>query len=142
MGTIFVARSAKLSDWGYDVGLSKHLYKIGFCEGTAKDAVADGGWAGESDWVLVKKRDGVDGVSEAELVERLAAREKLIDPNLYPKIKGAAGIFKVPPTRVENHLIIAQAMAGDEALKVIKAKHPDFGQYMIDCAFPPAPPSS
>ena len=65
MGTIFVARSKTISDWGYDVGLSKHIYKVGYTEGPVKDVVA-AGWAGATDWSLVKKQDDVDGASEDE----------------------------------------------------------------------------
>ena len=45
MGTIFVARSANLSQWGSDVGISKHIYKLGYTEAAVKDVVA-AGWAG------------------------------------------------------------------------------------------------
>ena len=49
MGTIFVARSKTISDWGYDVGLSKHLYKVGYTEEPVKNVVA-AGWDGTADW--------------------------------------------------------------------------------------------
>ena len=52
MGTIFVARSKTIGDWGYDVGLSKHLYKVGYTEEPVRDVVA-AGWAGVADWSLV-----------------------------------------------------------------------------------------
>ena len=130
MGTIYVARSNGLSQWGYDVGLSKHLYKVGYTDDDAKAAVA-AGWAGESDWTLVKKQDGVDGLSEEQIIERLARKEKMIDPNLYPRIKGTRGIYKVLPARVENHILVQRALAGQEELKDVKVKHPEFAAYLI-----------
>ena len=131
MGTIYVARSANLSQWGYDVGLSKHLYKVGYTDGDVKAAVTTG-WAGENDWTLVKQQDDVSqDLDEDRIIERLARKEKMIDPNLYPRIKGTLGIYKVLPAHVENHLIVAQALAGQESLKDIKVKHPEFAAYLI-----------
>lgn len=129
MGTIFVARSANLSQWGYDVGLSKHLYKIGYTDGDAKQAVATG-WAGETDWVLVKKQ-AVDGVTEADVIAQTAGKVKMIDPNLYPRIKGTEGIFKVLPLHVENHILVASALAGQPEIREVKVKHPECAAYLI-----------
>ncbi len=134
MGTIFVARSANLSQWGYDVGLSKHLYKVGYTDGDAKDAVA-AGWAGETDWVLVKKQ-AVDGATEAGLIANAAGKVKMIDPNLYPRIKGTEGIFKVLPANVENHILVGRALAGEPELRGIKVKHPECASYLIANALP------
>lgn len=135
MGTIYVARSANLSQWGYDVGLSKNLYKIGLTDGDVKAAIA-AGWAGETDWTLVKKQDGVDGLDEDEIIDRVAQKAKMIDPDLYPRIKGTRGIFKVLPIHVENHFLVARALAGEEALRDVKVKHPDFAAYLIVNAVP------
>src|SRR5271169_1401858 len=98
MGTIYVAKSMKLGKWASDVGLSKHVFKVGYTEGPVKDVIA-AGWAGESDWQLVKKQE-VEGVSEDGLIARLALKVRMIDPTLYPKIKGTRGIFKVVPDHV------------------------------------------
>jgi hypothetical protein len=131
VGTIFVARSKALSQWGYDVGLSKHIYKVGYTEEPVKDVVA-AGWAGETDWALVKTQDGVEGVSEDEIIGRLAAgKAKMIDPRLNPRIKDAVGIFKVTPTQVENHLLITRALADEAQLKDIKIKPADIADYLI-----------
>ena len=85
-----VARSVKLSRGASDVGFGKHVYKIGVTEGDPK-ALAEAGWAGESDWKIVR-RESVEGLGEAEALERLSRKEKPIDPNLYPKLKGALGV--------------------------------------------------
>src|SRR2546423_10692177 len=97
MPVLFVARSVKLGRWGSDVGLSKHVYKVGIADADPKTLAATG-WAGESDWKIVRARD-VEGLSEDEALERLARKERMIDPNLYPKLKGAAGVF---PPRAEH----------------------------------------
>ena len=40
MPTIYVAASKELGKWGADVGVSKHVYKLGLTEGSAEEAVA------------------------------------------------------------------------------------------------------
>jgi len=71
------------------MGLTKHVYKLGVAEGTADDAIKalnDDGFAGESDWRLLNQQE-VDDPQEADAVERLAKKEKMVDPNYYPKIR-------------------------------------------------------
>lgn len=130
MATVFVARSKTLSDWGYDVGLSKNIYKIGLTEKPVKDVVA-AGWAGITDWTLVQKRDGVEGVTEDELIARVAAKVKAVDPKLYPKIRDTAGIFRVVPTQVENSILVARTMAGEPDIPNFKVKPADIAAFLI-----------
>ncbi len=130
MGTIYVARSKTLSQWGYDVGLSKHIYKVGYSEMPVKDLLAQG-WAGDKDWVLIKKQDDAVGTSEDEVIDRIAMKVKLIEPRLYPRIRDTPGIFKVVPGQVENHLLITRALAGQPEIRDIKIKHPDIADYLI-----------
>lgn len=129
MPVLFVARSAKLSRWASDVGFGKHVYKVGVTEEDAK-ALAEAGWAGESDWKIVR-REEVEAPSEAEALERLSRKEKSIDPNLYPKLKGAAGIFRVAAEHVENHIVVARALAGNSERLDLKLKPADFAAYLI-----------
>ena len=132
MATVFVARSQSLSKWGAEVGVTKHLFKLGVASGTAEDALKgmnDVGCAGERDWKLVAKAT-VDGVDEAAALERLGGREKAVDPNLYPRLKGERGVFKVKPGNVENHLMVKKALAGDEDI-AIKVRPVDIGMYLI-----------
>jgi hypothetical protein len=129
MPTIYVARSASLSKWASDVGLSKHIFKIGVTDEDAKALVAEG-WAGEKDWSLVKQQS-VEELTEEEAVERLAKKEKLVDPNFYPRIKGARGVFKVLPAHVENHMLVTRALAGEAERVEIKPKPADFAAYLI-----------
>ena len=49
MQVLYIARSAKLCRWASDVGLGKHVYKVGIAEGDPK-ALASTGWAGETDY--------------------------------------------------------------------------------------------
>jgi hypothetical protein len=129
MTTLYVARSGKLGKWASDVGLSKHVFKLGCTDEDPKALVA-AGWAGEVDWQLVKK-ETVEGLTEAEVIERVARKEKMIDPNLYPKLKGAAGVFKVLPSHVENHILVRRALAGEAERIEIKLKPSDFADYLI-----------
>ena len=129
MAILYVARSAKLSRWASDVGLGKHVYKVGVTEGDPKPLAA-AGWAGESDWAITRKQ-AVENLGEEEALARLERKEKIIDPNLYPKLKGAAGVFRLAPTRVENHIIVTRALAGQSDRTEIKLKPGDFADYLI-----------
>ena len=129
MPVLFVARSAKLARWASDVGFGKHVYKIGVCDEDPKE-LASVGWAGETDWKIVRQ-DEVEGLREDEAIERLARREKAIDPKLYPKLKGAAGVFRVSPEHVENHIIVGRALAGDSDRVDLKLKPADFAGYLV-----------
>ena len=129
MPVLYVARSAKLAHWASDVGFGKHLYKLGVCEDDPK-ALAAVGWAGETDWRIVRSEE-VEGLSEPEVNERLARKEKMIDPNLYPKLKGAAGVFRLPPVSVENHIIVSRALAGASDKIDLKLKPADFAAYLM-----------
>ena len=130
MPTVYVARSAALSDWASDVGLSKHIYKLGVTDEPVKPLVASG-WAGLADWALVRKEDGVEGLGEEDAIQRLAGKERMIDPALYPRIKGTRGLFKVLPAHVENHILVARALAGTEESGALKLKPADFAAYLI-----------
>jgi hypothetical protein len=129
MSTVYVARSVKLSKWASDVGLGRHVYKLGVSDDDPK-ALAVAGWCGESDWAIVK-RESVEGLDEAAALDRLARREKMIDPNLYPKLKGAMGVFRLTQAKVENHIVVARALAGESELKALKLKPADFAAYLI-----------
>ncbi len=130
MPVLYVARSAGFSDWASDVGLSKHVYKLGLTEEPVKELVASG-WSGFTDWKLLKQQDKVEGGTEEEIVTRLAARIKMIDPNLYPKLKGVIGMFKVLPAQVENHIALTRALAGNEESGDFKVKPVDFANFLI-----------
>ena len=130
MGQIYVARSVKLSKWGSDVGVSKHVFKVGVADETPPKQLAAAGWAGETDWAIVKQQDA-GSITEEEAIERLLPKEKMIDPTLYPKVKGTRGIFKVLPAHVENHILVSRALAGDQRSEELKLKPADFAAYLI-----------
>lgn len=133
MSFLYVATSKNLSSWASDVGLTKFVFKLGVAADKAEDAVADlnqQSFAGESDWKLLKKQAANATLDEDQVVDRVAARERMIDPAIYPKIKGARGIFKVKIANVANHLLISRALAGEDE-KVDKVKPSDIAGYLF-----------
>lgn len=128
MGTIYVARSASLSDWASDVGLSKLVFKLGVTDEDLKPLIATG-WAGFPNWTLLKSQE--TEVSHEDAIAKLSARVKMIDPTLYPKIKGTLGIFKVTQAQVENHIVVGKALEGSNELLAPKLKPVDYASFMI-----------
>ncbi|MGH7090387.1 MAG: hypothetical protein ACREFQ_15935 [Stellaceae bacterium] len=129
MATLYVARSAKLGKWASDVGLSKHLFKVGVTGDPVRPLV-EHGWAGETDWQLLKQQP-VEGVNEDEALARLARKEKWIDPKYYPRIRDTAGLFKVDPAHVESHILVTRALAGESERAAFKLKPADFAAYLV-----------
>lgn len=129
MPVLYVARSAKLARWASDVGLGKHVYKLGISEDDPK-SLAAAGWAGEADWKIVR-RDEVEGLSEEAALERLGKKERMIDPNIYPKLKGAVGVYRVSAQHVENHILVSRALAGSSDRLDLKLKPADFAAYLV-----------
>jgi hypothetical protein len=129
MPVLYVARSAKLARWASDVGLGKHVYKLGISEDDPK-SLAAAGWAGEADWKIVR-RDEVEGLAEEEALERLVKKERMIDPNIYPKLKGAFGVYRVSAQHVENHILVSRALAGSSDRLDLKLKPADFAAYLV-----------
>jgi hypothetical protein len=134
MAVIYVARSKGLAEWAGDVGLTKHIFKVGVAS-SGKEAVKalnERRVAGHDDWTLLQEKDAGE-TSEAQALARLAAREKMVDPALYPRLKGEAGVFKVKPANVENHIIVKRALANEESLAV-KITPAEIAGYLIENA--------
>lgn len=129
MAVIYVARSAALSKWASDVGLSKNVFKVGVADEPIKDLIA-AGWAGETDWTLVKKDDAGE-LTEDAVLERLARRETALDPKYYPRIRDTRGLFKVNPVHVESHIIVGRALEGGAERDALKLTPADFAAYLI-----------
>ena len=130
MAVIYVARSAKLGKWASDVGLGKNVFKVGVADEAALKALVEAGWAGEADWQLLKKHDAGE-LDEDAVIERLARKNKMIDPTYYPRIKSVRGIFRLTPEQVENHIMIARALERQDELKVVKLKPVDYADFLI-----------
>jgi|AGTN01.1.fsa_nt_gi hypothetical protein len=129
MAILYVATSKAQQEWGNDVGLGKNLYKVGVADGrTPEEAVR--GCASQTDWVIVKSQDGAD-LTEDDLLARLGRKEKLVDPDYYPKLRGATGIVKINLTAIENSMLVALALEGREPPKNFKVKPADIAQYLI-----------
>ncbi|AWK87488.1 hypothetical protein [Azospirillum thermophilum] len=136
MAVVYVARSAALTKWASDVGLGKHTFKLGVAaDKEAARAAAEAGWAGETDWKILHSQE-VEGLSEEDALARLGRREKAVDPAYYPRLKGAAGVYRISLANVQNSLLVARAMASDEPLTEIKVKPKDIAEYMIRNAVP------
>lgn len=135
MPVVYVARSQGLQKWGAEVGLTKHLFKVGVSEGKAQDALKalnDSACAGERDWKLIAQ-ETVESADEDSAIQRLGMREKLVDPNLYPRLKGERGVVKVKPENVANHLMVKKALAGEEDI-AIKVRPAEIAGYLISNA--------
>ena len=130
MAIVYVAKSKILQAWGGDVGLGKNLYKIGVMEDGSPAEMLAAGFAGVADWELVKTQEAE--TTEAEALARLARKEKLVDPNYYPKVKGAMGLVKVDLMKVENSMRIRIALETNQEPKTLKVKPADVAQYLIN----------
>ncbi len=140
MGEIYVAMSRSLQAWAGDVGLTKHVYKVGLASEGAEAAVAalnSSRLAGLDDWKLVRKQP-IEGLDQADPLTRVARKEMAVDPTYYPRIKGADGIFKVKIPNVENHILLRQALANEQP-KLAKLTPRDIADYLIHNALRPDP---
>jgi hypothetical protein len=133
MATLYVASSKGLANWGSDHGLTKYVYKVGVTDGAAEDAIEElnaNQHAGHSDWKLARKAENVEA-DEAEVLARITAKEKLVDPSYYPGIKKAPGIVKVKLANVESQLLMQQTLRGENP-HVVKVKTADIYAYLAN----------
>lgn len=141
MADIFVASSKTLAEWGAEVGVTKQLFYVGIADQVASEAVAAmnaARLAGADDWKLIKKAEA-GALTEDVALGRIGAREKSVDPNYYPRLRGARGIFKVKPENAERHFLVQRALAG-EMTKSVKIRPLEIATYLIETAQGPAAP--
>jgi hypothetical protein len=130
MPIIFIAHSKQLAAWGADVGLGKNIFLLAAADdGDAADAFLAAKPCGAEDWILVKKEER-DAADATALQDKLAIKERRVDPMLYPRLKGFTGLFKVKLENVENHVMVKKALEGD-APKDIKIKPADIAAYLL-----------
>lgn len=133
MATVFIAKSKALQDWGHGVGVTKHLYKVGVSDGDINEALDQMNatkLAGRDDWKVLKKIEA--DLDEQTAVERVARREQVLDPDFYPQIRGAAGIFKVKVANVENDMVVRAALSSEHtSIKTGNAKTKDIAEYLL-----------
>lgn len=133
MATLFVAKSKALQDWGHGVGVTKFLFKVGVTDGSIDDAILVMNAervAGCDDWKPLDKQE--TEFDEATAIERVGRREQALDPDFYPKIRAARGIFKVKIDNVENDMMVRAALANEnQQLKTLKAKDKDIAAYLL-----------
>jgi len=130
MPLIFVAHSKQIALWGGDVGLGKNLFLLAVePDLEAAEAFLAGKPCGADDWTIIKKEDCQQD-NAAPLQDKLAAKEKRVDPMLYPRLRGFPGLFKVKLESVENHFLVKKALEGMETASY-KVKPADIAQYLI-----------
>lgn len=131
MGIVYVAASRTQQEWGVDVGIGRNLYKVGWVEEEPVDEAIEG-LADYSDWVIVAQAPG-EGPEEAVL-ERVSAKEKMVDPKYYPRLRGTIGVFRVAADKLENSLIVAMALDNVTAPKGFKVTPADIAKSLLRAA--------
>ena len=134
MAILYVAKSPTVTEWASDVGLGKNIYKLGVADDAdAALAELNTGVCGGADWALVAKADAADGATTEAAAERAARKEKMIDPKLYPRLRGAVGLFKVKQENVENSVLLKKALDGLQ-ITAPKIKPADIANYLLKLA--------
>jgi hypothetical protein len=133
MSIIYVARSAIVTEWASDVGLGKNIFKVGVAE-DAETALAElnAGHCGGNDWTVLVEAEAGD-LTAAAAIERIMRKEKMIDPKLYPRLRGATGLFRVKQDNVENNLMLKKALEGMQ-IAALKIKPADIATYLLNLA--------
>ena len=134
MPIIYVARSVSLQKWGAEVGQTKHLFKVGIADGKADEAIAAlnaESHAGQTDWKLLKAQ-AVEETDDAAIHAKLGAKLREVDPGLYPKLRGARGIYKVRPEFVATYSMVQHALnTGSREPSLEKVKPADIASYLL-----------
>jgi hypothetical protein len=130
MAVIYVAKSLTVIEWASDVGLGKNIFKIGVADDAdAMLAELNTGVCGGTDWTMLETAEAGE-LTNDQAIERLSKREKMIDPKLYPRLRGTTGLFRVKLDNVENSVLVKKALEG-AALAALKLKPDDIASYLI-----------
>jgi hypothetical protein len=130
MPIVFVAHSKQAAAWGADVGLGKNIFLLSVADDLDEAAAFLAAKpCGAEDWAIVRKEER-DEAEASALQDKLALKEKRVDPNLYPRLRGFTGLFKVKLENVENHVMVKKALDGDDT-KSIKIKTADIAAYLL-----------
>jgi hypothetical protein len=130
MAVLYVAHSKQMAGWGADVGLGKNLFLVDLADNLeAATAFLAGKPCGADDWVVVKSQES-DRIDRELVQTKLSAREKRVDPGLYPRLRGFSGLFKVKPENVENHIMVKKALEGLSP-SALKIKNADIALYLL-----------
>jgi hypothetical protein len=133
MSVIYVARSAIVTEWASDVGLGRNIFKVGIAEDEAQAlAELNAGHCGGNDWAILAQADA-GGLTAETAAERIVRKEKMIDPKLYPRLRGATGLFRVKQDNVENNLMLKKALDGMQ-IAALKIKPVDIAEYLLKLA--------
>jgi hypothetical protein len=133
MSVVYVARSNTVAEWASDVGLGKNIFKVGVAD-DADQALAElnAGVCGGTDWAILTEADAGDLTTETA-AERITRKEKMIDPKLYPRLRGTIGLFRVKQDNVENNLMLKKALDGMQ-IAALKIKPVDIANYLLKLA--------
>jgi len=137
MSVAYVAKSKDLQNWGKEVGVTKNLFL--FCSSTssAENAISAlnvDNFAGRNDWKLVCKKQ-TDELESTVLLDRLRVNVEMLDPDYYPQLRQAEGIFKVKPEKVEDNLMIKVALQSEDSpIGKIKVGDKEMGLYLLERA--------
>jgi hypothetical protein len=85
--------------------------------------------AGFSDWKILLSVE--TDQNEPTILERLAIKEKMVDPNYYPRLRGMLGIVKIALPSVENAMLVTIALDNREPPKGMKVKPVDIANYLV-----------
>ena len=131
----YIARSKSLQEWGNAVGISKNLYKVGITQEDVKSVVSKmnlENYAGKNDWKLVL-HGSVEESKDSLIYEKIKQSIDMIDPEYYPQIRGAIGIFKVKLQNVEDSLLLGFALQNKEKpINGVKVGSKEIAKYILE----------
>lgn len=133
MAVVYVATSKGMQGWASDVGLGKNVYKVGLAEDCTPEEALAAGATGFTDWKVLDTADAGE-LTEPEVLAKLAQREKMVDPNYYPRLRGDTGVVRANITAIENSMLVTIALDNREPPKNFKVKPADIARHLLTIA--------